>query len=105
VYKARQLATGQWVAIKVLNHAMLEDQARRFDAEMGVLAKLNHAHTVKLIDRAVLDTHAVMVLEYVEGPTLKQLLRERGPLSPKVRSTRPTRWASSTATSSLGTSS
>lgn len=84
VYKARQLATGQWVAIKVLNHAMLEDQARRFDAEMGVLAKLNHAHTVKLIDRAVLDTHAVMVLEYVEGPTLKQLLRERGPLSPKV---------------------
>ncbi|MEO0326362.1 MAG: response regulator, partial [Myxococcota bacterium] len=55
VFEARQLSTGQLVAVKVLRHHHADDAAgaverRRFEREMKVIGKLTHPHVVRLID-------------------------------------------------------
>ncbi|WP_257462916.1 protein kinase domain-containing protein [Archangium lipolyticum] len=89
VYKARQLATGQSVAIKVL-HGLRglgdEDQQRhiaRFQREMRLCGQLHHPNIVRLIDSGVLDDGRVYTaFEYVPGQTLAKLLAEGGALAP-----------------------
>ncbi|HEX5394491.1 MAG TPA: HDOD domain-containing protein [Rhodocyclaceae bacterium] len=51
-------------------------------AEARTVSKLRHANVVPIFDAGEQDGDPYLVFEYVEGPTLADLLRERGPLEP-----------------------
>jgi serine/threonine protein kinase len=89
VYKARQLATGQPVAIKMMHRPRdTGDEAQnrhvaRFEREMKLCAQLHHPNIVRLIDSGLMeDGRIYAVFEYVPGKTLANLLSERGALEP-----------------------
>lgn len=82
VFQARQLATGQLVAIKILQlqqNRQLETQLARFRREMQLCAGLHHPNIVRLIDSGQLgDDVLCTVFEYVPGQSLAEVLREGG---------------------------
>src|SRR5205085_16417 len=58
------------------------DQQRRLMAEARILAKLNHPHVVRVFDFEQ-DAHfPYLVLEYVNGPSLEQLIVQSGRVQP-----------------------
>ncbi|MFJ5109283.1 protein kinase [Streptomyces sp. NPDC088551] len=86
VWLARDEKLGRDVALKRVvyvddGETSHDAQRRRFTREAEALAKLRHAGIVGVHD--VLDDlePPVMVMEYVEGSSLRQLLRDQGPLS------------------------
>jgi len=88
VYRARQISTGQDVALKILrvdddDRAGLENSRQRFLRERTLCAAFSHPHIFRLIDSGELD-HGVLyaVFEYVAGVTLRQLLAAEGKLDP-----------------------
>ncbi|WP_437735081.1 TOMM system kinase/cyclase fusion protein [Sorangium sp. So ce1335] len=90
VYKARQLATGQFVAIKVLQLGSSgaaqarEKRIARFQREMQLCGQLHHPNIVRLIDSGQADEAVVYsVFEFVPGKDLAQILAEEGPLDPR----------------------
>jgi TOMM system kinase/cyclase fusion protein len=85
VFKARQRATGQEVAVKVLQqlHAADEGLIARFQREMRLCARLYHPHIVRLIDSGRTETGRLYsVFEYVPGRTLGDVLATEGALPP-----------------------
>jgi len=87
IYRAEQIPLGRTVVIKVLSlrFAVEEDPGfkDRFYLEAAVLAKLKHPNTVTVFDYGMADDETLyMVMEYVEGRTLAQVLRLEGPLPP-----------------------
>lgn len=86
VYLAEQLNLGRVVALKLLGAAAVHEEAsaavRRFLAEASTLAKLTHPNTVRIFDYGVHKGCPWLVMEYVEGHSLKAALRE-GPMAPK----------------------
>src|SRR5262245_58880684 len=73
VYKARQIATGQPVAVKVLHlrgkdSASAEKRIARFQREMRLCGQLHHPNIVRLIDTGQTDEGVVYtVFEYAPG--------------------------------------
>jgi class 3 adenylate cyclase/tRNA A-37 threonylcarbamoyl transferase component Bud32 len=89
VYKARQLTTGQFVAIKMLHRLRELDeelrkrQVARFQREMMLCAQLHHPHIVRLIDSGFTrDGQIYMAFEYIPGESLAAFLAKRGALNP-----------------------
>ncbi|WP_224244816.1 TOMM system kinase/cyclase fusion protein [Hyalangium gracile] len=85
VYRARQKATGQEVAVKVLHflHTGDEGLTARFQREMRLCARLYHPHIVRLIDSgSTEDGQLYTVFEYVPGRTLGDVLASEGALPP-----------------------
>lgn len=86
VYKAKQLTTGQLVAVKiarVLDEQQSSGVAARFKREMDVVADLSHPNIVRLIDAGQLpDKRLFAVLELIRGVTLSELLQDEGPMDP-----------------------
>ncbi len=82
VYRAYDETLERWVAIKVLHQSMEDDsvQLERFRREARMVARLSHPHVVTVIDAGEDDGHPFIVFEYVDGETLKQLIRRGGPL-------------------------
>jgi serine/threonine-protein kinase len=82
VYRAFDETLERWVAIKVLHHTMEDDpvQLERFRREARTVARLNHPHVVTVIDAGEDDGHPFIVFEYVDGDTLKGLIKRIGPL-------------------------
>jgi eukaryotic-like serine/threonine-protein kinase len=82
VYRAYDDTLERWVAIKVLHQSMEDDsvQLERFRREARMVARLSHPHLVTVIDAGEDDGHPFIVFEYVDGETLKQLIRRTGPL-------------------------
>jgi hypothetical protein len=81
VYKARQLKLDRLVALKVLSvgPATGATFADRFLREARALARLGHPHIVTIHDFGEAGQLYYFVMEFVEGGSLRQLLR-RGPL-------------------------
>ena len=80
VYKARDETLGRLVAIKVLPDARLEPSSRsRFFLEARTASALNHPNIITIYEIASCDGTEMIVMEYVEGHTLGDLLRS-GPL-------------------------
>jgi non-specific serine/threonine protein kinase/serine/threonine-protein kinase len=79
VYRAERVEDfAQTVAIKLLVHALGEQELRRFHAEQQVLASLNHPNIVRLLDAGVsAGQMPYIVMEYVEGVPLDQFCAER----------------------------
>jgi hypothetical protein len=79
VYRARDLRLNRFVAIKILRGVEGAD-ARRFEAEIQILARLVHPSLVRILDAGDLDGRAYLVMDLVEGLNLAQRLAA-GPLS------------------------
>lgn len=83
VYLAEDQSLHRLVAIKVLNDRFSEDEqfVERFSREASAAARLNHPNIVQVYDRGEADGAYYIAMEYVDGPTLKQIVTEQGPLS------------------------
>jgi len=84
VYKALQPRIGRWVALKILSLDPADDPtfAERFRREAVVLARLDHPNVVKLYDFGERDGLFFLLLEFVDGPNLRTLMKQ-GLLEPK----------------------
>ncbi len=86
VYKAVMLGpaglcrTGTVVAVKVLRQEFMHDPdlVRRFKNESKAISLLNHPNIVKVYDVSVSENLQYIVMEYVDGMTLREYLNERG---------------------------
>jgi len=82
VYKARHRTMNRPVAVKVLAAELTRTEAERQAFQKGVraAAQLNHANIVTTYDANELAARFYIVLEFVDGPNLEALVKERGPL-------------------------
>ena len=85
VYLAEQTTLHREVAIKVLRRELMynEDIRRRFLDEGRKLASLNHDHIIRVYDLISFPGTVAMVMERVEGLTLKELLESYGKMEKK----------------------
>ncbi len=82
VYRGTHLRLGDTVAIKVITDPR-PDLSARFHREARVQRRLRHPATVRMLDFDIEDDGLhYMVQEFVEGRTLKTILRTEGPLAP-----------------------
>ena len=79
VYKARQLQLDRVVALKVMRADLSRDPAfaERFAREARALAKLNHPNIVSVFDFGQSGGHCWILMEYVDGTNLRELLRTK----------------------------
>jgi beta-lactam-binding protein with PASTA domain/predicted Ser/Thr protein kinase len=82
VYCAQDLQLGRKVALKVLHERFAADAefVERFRREASAAAGLQHQHVVSVYDRGEWDDTSYIAMEYVAGKTLKELVRDEGPL-------------------------
>ena len=84
VYRAWDKTEKRTVAIKVLRPEYEQDAefVRRFSREAEAAAKMSHENIVNLLDVGKDNDMRYIVMEYVPGKTLKDLIRERGRIAP-----------------------
>jgi len=82
VYRARDSRLKRSVAIKILPEAIASDPLRmqRFEQEARTVAALNHPNILAVYDVGVQDERPYLVMELLEGETLRERLK-RGPLA------------------------
>jgi len=82
VYRALDSTLERQVAVKLMNREVASDSdlLERFRREARAVAQLSHAHIVGVIDAGEDDGRPYIVLEYVEGETLKDRIRRLGRL-------------------------
>lgn len=83
VYLANDTILERKVAIKVLRGDLSNDEKfiRRFKREALSVSNLSHPNIVEVYDVGEEDGNYYIVMEYIEGKTLKQLLQKRGALT------------------------
>jgi len=83
VYKAKDLLLNRVVTIKVLREQFVSDEdfIRRFRREAQSAASLSHPNIVSVYDVGKEGDMEYIVMEYVEGRNLKEIIREYAPLS------------------------
>jgi eukaryotic-like serine/threonine-protein kinase len=76
VYRAWDIRLERWVAIKLMNTrpGLSTDEEQAFLHEARVVARLNHPNVVAVYDAGVSEGRPYLVMELVEGPTLRQRL-------------------------------
>jgi eukaryotic-like serine/threonine-protein kinase len=84
VFRATDRVLGRQVAVKVLDRRHKDDArfVTRFQREAQSAAGINHPNVVSVYDTGSEDGNHFIVMEYVDGDTLDDLLRREGPLSP-----------------------
>jgi eukaryotic-like serine/threonine-protein kinase len=77
VYRGKQIALGREVAIKVLPRSLAKDASyvARFIREAQIIAGLNHPNIVQIYDAGQQNGLLYFVMEYVQGPTIGNLLQ------------------------------
>ena len=83
VYKAKCRLLNRYVAIKILKPEFVNDQelVRRFKIEAQSAASLSHPNIVSIYDVGCEDDMHYIVMEYVDGETLKEYIERHGVLS------------------------
>lgn len=76
VYRSKQIALGREVAVKILPQGLAKDPSyvARFIREAHIIAGLNHPNIVHIYDAGRHHALLYFVMEYVQGPTLSNLL-------------------------------
>lgn len=87
VYAAVDTRLDREVAVKVMDSALAHDATfrTRFEREARAVAKLSHPTLVNVFDQGEDNAHedcVFLVMELVQGGSLRELLRERGPMPP-----------------------
>ncbi len=97
VFLARDVALDRPVAIKLLPPTMAAQPSlrERFLREAQMAAKLSHPNIIPIFTVEQLGDLVYFVMAYVEGPTLGQRVRDKGPLSPRdgTRMVQEVAWA------------
>ncbi|PWW06217.1 serine/threonine-protein kinase [Paenibacillus cellulosilyticus] len=85
VYKAHDVLLNRKVAVKVLRQQFVHDEEfiRRFRREAQSAASLSHPNVVSIYDVGREDDVHFIVMEYVEGSNLNEIIHERAPLQPE----------------------
>ena len=80
VYKARDMVLNRFVAIKVLRDEFTTDEEfiKRFETEAQSAARLTHANIVSIYDVGVDNGIYFIVMELIQGKTLKEIIVEEG---------------------------
>jgi serine/threonine protein kinase len=83
VYEAVHVDLGKRVALKTLSGALglREDARARFLREARAAARLDHPHVVDVSDVGIVDDVPFLIMEYLEGEDLHQLLERDGALA------------------------
>jgi beta-lactam-binding protein with PASTA domain len=86
VYAAEDRQLGRRVALKVLHRRFAEDEqfVERFRREASSAAGLQHPNIVAIFDRGEWDGTYYIAMELVEGRTLKEIVRDKGPAPPEA---------------------
>ena len=82
VYQAYDTALDRQVAVKLLRDEYVDDPdfIRRFQKEAQAVARLSHQNIVNIYDFKESDGLTYLLMEYVEGSTLKDIIAQSGPL-------------------------
>lgn len=85
VYKAFDNIDHRIVAVKILKEEYLtnEEFKRRFRNESKAIAVLSHPNIVKIFDVSFGDAIQYIVMEYIEGITLKEYIKQQGVVDPR----------------------
>lgn len=81
VYKAKHTILDRFIALKVLNPSLGNDEnsLKRFLREAKLLSKLKHPNAISLYEFGIDNEMPYLVMEYVEGQSLAQVLKDQGP--------------------------
>lgn len=82
VYRATQLSIDRPVALKILHSdlAHREEVAARFEREARLASRVRHPNAVSVIDFGSDGDRLYLAMEYVEGPSLRRVLKRDGPM-------------------------
>ena len=83
VYLAHDVILNRMVAVKILRGDLADDEkfVRRFQREAIAASSLSHPNIVEMYDVGEDDGKYFIVMEYVDGKTLKSLIKKRGALT------------------------
>ncbi len=83
VYRAKDVRLNRNIALKILHPHLATDDAflERLQREAWSAASLSHPHVVQIHDHGVGMEHAYLVLEYIDGHTLRDVVNSGGPLT------------------------
>ena len=86
VWRARDLRLGRAVAVKLLRPQFAEDPefVRRFEIEAHHAASLTHPNVAQVYDTDVEEDQRFIVMELVDGPTVADVITQRGRVEPLV---------------------
>ena len=86
VYRAVDIRTGHSVAIKILKSEYNDDAEflERFQREAHAAGRMSHHNIVNLLDVGTEGEFRYLVLEYISGNTLKDIIKEKGSLNPNT---------------------
>ena len=82
VFKCTDKMLGRTVALKMIKTSLDEETESRFNREAQTTAKLSHPNIVSVYDIGSVDNHPFLVIEYVDGESLDDIIKEKAPLSP-----------------------
>lgn len=85
VYEAHDSRLDRTIALKVMHASLADDEefVSRFIREAHSAARLSHPNVVAVYDQGADQGHVFLAMELVRGRTLRDLIRERGHLSPR----------------------
>lgn len=86
VYRAVDTRLDRVLALKVMHPDLATDATfvERFIREAKSVARLAHPNVVGVFDQGAQGAYVYLAMEYVEGCTLRDVLRERGALAPRA---------------------
>lgn len=85
IYRASHLDTGDAVAVKVLRRSLAEslEVVQRFHIEAEAIRRIDHRNVIDVFEISDLtDGRPYMVMEWLDGRNLAEMLEERGPFAP-----------------------
>jgi eukaryotic-like serine/threonine-protein kinase len=84
IYLGEDIVLKRKVAIKILspNYAGDRNFVARFKSEAGILTRLNHPNIVEIYSWGKFDSSYYIVMEYVNGTSLKEFIDRKGPIDP-----------------------
>jgi eukaryotic-like serine/threonine-protein kinase len=85
VYRARDLRLSRVVALKVMRSDLGEDDefVAKFDREARSAAVLSHPNVVSVFDQGISQGQPYIVMEFVDGETLRRVISREAPLRPE----------------------
>jgi tetratricopeptide (TPR) repeat protein/TolB-like protein len=80
VYKARDIELDRLIALKTIRTEGDPEIVQRFKKELVLARKITHKNVIRIHDLGEADAIKFFTMEYIEGESLKQRIRKRGPI-------------------------